>query len=160
MDYPQELICKPTFCSSHRADGPGPGSNVHHGRILQPWNPEVSTFGHSYRKHSLNSVIHDCSFTSIDCKAAFSLSGAAHKRGGAIIDTIVIKISSPVYKEACKALPPIPNNTEYRATLLSRLATWFAAGCDIPLAVVYDGKITSCSTQRSQYACDVAGGAS
>jgi len=60
------------------------------------------------------------------------LSGAAHERGGASNDAIVIKVSSPVYKEACKALPPIPKNTEYRATLLSRLATWFAAGCDIP----------------------------
>jgi len=69
LEYPHGLICKPTFCSSHRADGPGPGPNVHHGRTLQPWNPEVGTFGHSYRKHSLNSVIHDCSFTSIDCKA-------------------------------------------------------------------------------------------
>ena len=42
---------------------------------------------------------------------------------------------SPVYRDACKALPPIPNNTEYRATLLSRFATALAAGCDMLLSV-------------------------
>lgn len=38
---------------------------------------------------------------------------------------------APVYREACNALPPIPSNTEYRATLLSKFATALAAGCDI-----------------------------
>jgi hypothetical protein len=35
----------------------------------------------------------------------------------------------PVYKEACRALPPRPKRTEYRATLLRRLAKARAASC-------------------------------
>ena len=40
-------------------------------------------------------------------------------------------LCAPVYNDACKALPPIPSSTEYRATLLSKFATTLAAGCDI-----------------------------
>ena len=62
------------------------------------------------------------------------------------------RLGAPVYRDACKALPPIPSNTEYRATLLSKFATALAAGCDILSIRGASQHARHAATNREQHA--------